>query len=193
MASARSRFCVHHVPVQVVEERLDVLGARAAVVDPVRVLVDVQRQDRRGVPQRERVLRVADHGGQHVPVVVVGEPHPAARREARGLEVGEPRVVRGEVALDQLEQLAARRAALAAEVPEVDLVVLDAADRERQVDAQRAQVAVDLVGGGAVDACRASPGSRSSCRCSPCRARSALPSCAPRCRSARGSRRTSSR
>src|SRR5690349_7262095 len=34
-----------HAPVQVVEERLDVLGPRPAVVDPVRVLVDIERQD----------------------------------------------------------------------------------------------------------------------------------------------------
>src|SRR5882762_7415630 len=48
-----------HGPVQVVEERLDVLGPRAPEVDPVGVLVYVERQDRRGVPEREGVLRVA--------------------------------------------------------------------------------------------------------------------------------------
>ena len=82
--------------------------------------------------------------------MVPGEPHPAACREARGLEVGEPGVVRGEVARDLLLQLAARRAALAAEVGEEDFVILHAADRERVIDAQRAQVAEDLVRGGAV-------------------------------------------
>src|SRR5689334_20914026 len=49
-------------PVQIVEERLDVLRAQAAVVQPVRVFVHVERQDRRRVPERERVLRIADHG-----------------------------------------------------------------------------------------------------------------------------------
>src|SRR5207247_685568 len=34
------------VPVEVVEERIDVLGAGAAVIDPVRVLVHVERDDR---------------------------------------------------------------------------------------------------------------------------------------------------
>src|SRR5262245_16457250 len=62
-----------HAPVQVVEERIDVLGARAPEIDPVGVLVHVQRQDRRGVPERERVLRVTDRGGQTIEVVVVRE------------------------------------------------------------------------------------------------------------------------
>src|SRR5260221_6580066 len=42
-----------HRPVEVVEERLDVLGARATVIDPVGVLVYVEGQDRRRVPQPE--------------------------------------------------------------------------------------------------------------------------------------------
>src|SRR6185503_9196789 len=73
------------------------------------------------------------------------------RGEARGLEVGKPGVVRGEVALDQLGDSPARGSALAAQVREVDLVVLDAAGREREIDAQRAQIAVDLVRRGAID------------------------------------------
>src|SRR5262249_14370434 len=77
--------------------------------------------------------------------------YPAARGETRRLEVGEPCVVRREVALDQLQGTAAGRSALAAEVREIDLVVLHPAGREREVDAQRAEVAEDLVRGGAID------------------------------------------
>ena len=46
---------------------------------------------------------------------------------------------------------AVRIPAAAAEVLEVDLVVLDAADGEREVDLQRADLGVDLVRGGEVD------------------------------------------
>ncbi len=54
-------------------------------------------------------------------------------------------------ALDQLACRSAWIAAAAAEVGEVDLVVLDAADREREVDLERADLRVDLVGSREVD------------------------------------------
>src|SRR4029453_1095453 len=58
---------------------------------------------------------------------------------------------RAKVPVDQAANQAVRVAAAAAEVLEVDLVVLDAADRERQVDLERADVGIDLVGGARVD------------------------------------------
>ena len=45
-----------------------------------------------------------------------------------------------------------RVAAVAAEVLEVDLVVLDPADRERQIDLERPELGVDLVGAREIDA-----------------------------------------
>jgi hypothetical protein len=46
---------VDDVVVEVVEERLDVARAVCAEIDEVRVLVDVERDERRRVPDRERV------------------------------------------------------------------------------------------------------------------------------------------
>src|SRR5688572_22063685 len=47
-------------PVEVVEERVDVRGSIGAVVEEVGVLVDVECDQRRRVPDRIRVLHVAD-------------------------------------------------------------------------------------------------------------------------------------
>src|SRR5213082_788737 len=91
---------VHDVPVQIVEERADVGRAIGLVVEEVRVLVDVERDERRRVPHRERVLRVADVVEEAPFVPVVRRPCPAARREPRRSQVGAPRVDGAEVALD---------------------------------------------------------------------------------------------
>src|SRR5919198_2131061 len=49
---------VHDAPVEVPEEGVDVGRAVRLVVEEVRVLVDVERDERRRVPDRERVLGV---------------------------------------------------------------------------------------------------------------------------------------
>src|SRR4029079_19427790 len=59
---------------------------------------------------------------------------------------------RAEVALHERPEPAVGVAALAAEVREVELVVLDPADREREVHLQRTQLGVDLVGAPEIDA-----------------------------------------
>src|SRR5262245_66441909 len=51
---------VHDLPVEVVEERLDVGSPVGLVVEEVRVLVHVERDQRGGVPDGESVLGVAD-------------------------------------------------------------------------------------------------------------------------------------
>src|SRR3954469_18360471 len=122
---------VDNAPVEVVEERVDIAGAIGLPVDEVRVLVDVERDERRRVPDGERVLRVADVVEEAALVPVVGRPRPAAGGERRRLQVGAPRVDGAEVALDQPADRSVRLAAVAAEVLEVELVVLDAADGER--------------------------------------------------------------
>ncbi len=58
---------------------------------------------------------------------------------------------RAEVALDQLADLAVGLSTVTAEMLEVDLVVLDSADREGEVDLQRAHFGVDLVRGRKID------------------------------------------
>src|SRR5579864_2380471 len=70
---------VHDVPVDVVEERADVRRAVGLVVEEVRVLVDVERDERRRVPDGEGVLRVADVVEEPSLVPVVRGPGPAAR------------------------------------------------------------------------------------------------------------------
>src|SRR5918994_7372701 len=83
---------------------------------------------------------------------VGGGPAPAAAPHAGRLQVVAPGPDRAEVALDELPERTVGIPAVAAEVLEVDLVVLDPADCEGQVDLQRADVGVDLVCSGEVDA-----------------------------------------
>src|SRR5437764_696697 len=92
---------VHDVPVQIVEERADVGRAIGLVVQEVRVLVHVERDERRRVPDRGRVLRVADVVEEPALVPVVGGPGPAAPGHARRLQVVAPRLEAVEVSLDQ--------------------------------------------------------------------------------------------
>jgi hypothetical protein len=115
------------------------------------VLVHVQRDERRRVPDGERVLRVTDVVEEALLVPVVGRPSPTAPAHAGRLQVGAPRLDRAEVALDQGRDATGRVAAPAAQVLEVDLMVLDAADGEGQVDLERAHVRVHLVRGREVD------------------------------------------
>src|SRR5579864_8106490 len=92
---------VHDVPVEVVEERADVRRAIGLVVEEVRVLVDVESDERRGIPDGERVLRVADVVEEPSLVPVVRRPRPATRGHPRRLEVGDVRVDRAEVTLHE--------------------------------------------------------------------------------------------
>src|SRR5437868_4785546 len=136
---------VHDVPVEVPEERVDVGGAIGLEVDEVSVLVDVECDQRCGVPDREGVLRVADVVEQATLVPIVRGPRPAPAAHARRLQVGAPGLDRAEVALDQAGDRSVGLAAAAAEVLEVDLVVLDPADREGELHLERAELGVDLV------------------------------------------------
>ena len=115
------------------------------------MLVHVERDQRRGVPHRKRVLRIADVVEELALVPVERRPGPAAARHAGRTQVGAPGVGRAEVPLDQRADRALGIAASAAEVLEVDLVVLDAADGERQVDLQRPDLGVDLVRSAEID------------------------------------------
>src|SRR5580765_7675297 len=139
-------------PVEVVEERIDVRRAVGLVVEEVRVLVHVERDQRRRVPDRERVLCVADVVEQPPLVPVVRGPTPPTAGHACRLQIGAPGLKRAEVPLDQVPDHPVGIAAASAEMLEVDLVVLDSADREGEVDLQRADVGVDLVGARRVDA-----------------------------------------
>src|ERR687897_2386548 len=134
-------------PVEVGEERVDVGRAVGLVVEEVRVLVDVERDQRRRIPDRIRVLRVADVVEQPALVPVVGGPGPPASAHPGRSQVGLPVRSRAKIALDQLADLAVGVSAVTAEMLEVDLVVLDPADREREVNLERADLGVDLVRG----------------------------------------------
>src|SRR5437588_12417891 len=138
---------VHDVPVQVVEERTDVGPAIGLVVQEVRVLVHVEGDERGRVPDREGGLRVAEVVEEPALVPVVRRPSPAPRRHAGRGEVRAPGFDRAEVALHESREGTGRIAASPAEVGEVELVVLDPADGEREVDLERAQIGVDLVRG----------------------------------------------
>src|SRR5581483_11778822 len=85
---------VHDVPVEVVEERADVGRAIGLVVEEVRMLVHVERDERGRVPDRERVLGVADVVEEPAFVPVVRRPGPAAAGHAGRLQVGPPDVDR---------------------------------------------------------------------------------------------------
>src|ERR671925_196205 len=137
--------------VEIREERVDVGRAVGLVVEEVRVLVDVQRDERRRIPDRIRVLRVADVVEEATLVPVVRRPRPPAARHAGRLEVLAPARHRAEVTLDELPERAVRLSAVPAQMLEVDLVVLDAPDGEGQRDLQRADLRVDLVAGRQID------------------------------------------
>src|SRR6266567_2849270 len=109
------------------------------------MLVDVERDQWRRVPDRIRVLRVAQVVEEAPLVPVVGRPGPAAARHSGGLQVGAPVLHGAEVALDQVADEAGGIASAATEMLEVDLVVLDPADREAEVDLERADVRKGLV------------------------------------------------
>src|ERR671924_646998 len=128
------RPVVDRRPVEVVEERVDVRGAVGLIVEEVRVLVDVERDERRRIPDRERVLRVADVVEEAALVPVVRRPRPAARSHSGRLQVGAPVLDGAEVALDEAPEGVPGVTTAAAEVLEVDLVVLDPADRKRELD-----------------------------------------------------------
>ena len=165
---------VDDVPVEVREERVDVGRAVGLVVEEVRVLVDVERDERRRVPDRERVLGVADVVEEPLLVPVVRRPGPAAAGHARSPSGrrARPRTEPKSRSISSRDR-AVGVAAAAAEVLEVDLVVLDAADREGQVDLERPDVRVDLVRGREVDLAELRRGSRSASPRTPGRACSA--------------------
>src|SRR5207248_11766629 len=71
---------VDDVPVKIREEGIDVRGPVGLVVDEVRVLVHVECDERRRVPDREGVLRVADVVEETALVPVERGPGPAAGR-----------------------------------------------------------------------------------------------------------------
>src|SRR5438067_1960319 len=98
------------------------------------MLVDVQGDERGRVPDREGVLGVADVVEEAGLVPVVRGPRPAAPRHPARLQVAGPIFDGTEVALDQPDDRSARGTPVPAQVVEVDLVVLDPADRERELE-----------------------------------------------------------
>ena len=143
---------VDDVPVEVLEERVHVRSPIGLVVEEVRVLVHVQRDERGRVPDGEGVLRVADVVEQPRLVAVEGRPRPAPRGHRGRLQIGSPRVDGAEVPLGERLERAVGIAPLATEVREVELVVLDPANREGEVDLERPDLRVDLVRLAEVDA-----------------------------------------
>ena len=115
------------------------------------MLVDVQGDERGRVPDREGVLGVADVVEEAGLVPVVRGPRPTAPRHPARLQVAGPVFDRTEVALDQPDDRPARGTPVPAQVVEVDLVVLDPADRERELDLEGANLRVDLVGRAQID------------------------------------------
>src|SRR2546429_395047 len=138
-------------PIEVGEKRVDVGAAVGLKVDEVRVLVDVERDERSRVPDRVRVLGVADVVQEAAFVPVVGGPGPAAAGHAARLQVAGPGLDRAGVTLDQPAGQAVRSATAAPEMLEVDLVVLDPPDRKRELDLQSAKAGIDLVRGAVVN------------------------------------------
>ena len=81
---------VHRIPVDHFEKGVDVAAAHRAEVHEVGMLIHIQAEQRRGVPDRKGVLRVADIVEQAAVRMVVRQPDPAARRDAGRLQVGLP-------------------------------------------------------------------------------------------------------
>src|SRR5215213_4512205 len=118
-------LAIHVIPVDVPEERLDVLLApvgRRPEVARVGMLVDVERQHGDHVVDRPEVLGVHYVVEDRPVVEVVADHHPAARRRrplAHGiLPAGDAAGL--ELVLEQLGEAALGLAAVAAEVAEVE-------------------------------------------------------------------------
>src|SRR5436189_5546224 len=111
---------VNRIPVEVVEERVDVRAPVGLVIDEVSVLVDVERDQWGRVPDRVGVLRVADVVEEPAFVPIVGGPGPPAPGHPGRLQVGPPRVRGAEVPRDQLPDRSVRIAAPAPEAPEIE-------------------------------------------------------------------------
>src|SRR5437879_9178610 len=92
---------VHDVPVEVCEERFDVRRAVGLVVEEVGVLVDVERDEWRRVPDGKRVLCVADVVEETPLVPVEGRPGPATAGHAGRFQVCTPPRRGAEVTLDE--------------------------------------------------------------------------------------------
>jgi hypothetical protein len=137
------------VPVDVAEERLDVLLTpigRGAEIPDIGVLVHIKREHRAHVVDRPQVLGV-EHVVEQRPVVqVIADDHPTASRRCgladRLLPLLDATV---ELFLEQLGEAPVRLAAVAAEVPEVQVMVLEPEQRERVIDRDCAQLRVNLV------------------------------------------------
>jgi hypothetical protein len=109
------------------------------------VLVDVDREHGDHVVDGPQVLGVHDVVEERPVVEVVADHDPPAGGLGRLAHGVLPLVHAVELALGELGEAAGRLAAVAAEVPEVEVVVLEAEQRERVVDRHGPQLRVDLV------------------------------------------------
>ena len=97
------------------------------------MLVHVQREERLHVPHGEGVLRVADVIEEQTGLRIVAGPDPAARGDARGLQILFVSVEGTEALGDEVGDFACGHATRATEILEEQLVVEDAAEREGEV------------------------------------------------------------
>ncbi len=125
---------IHGAPIDALQKGVDVLAPCGAEVQEVRVLVNVHRQQAGVIPDRIRVLRVADVVEDSLLGMVVGQVGPATARDSCRLEVRRPTLERTESLRNQLGDLAGGYSAASSEGLEVHVVIDVALVRERVVD-----------------------------------------------------------
>jgi len=136
-------------PVDKVEKLIDIATAVGQEVGVVGVFVDVEAEDGSHTPDGITVLRVSDIVKELFRAVIVSGPGPAAGGDSSGFEVFLIVFEGSEVLIDMLQDTIGGFA-VSAEDGEVEFVVFEATDGEREVDLEGSNAGVDLICDGGI-------------------------------------------
>ena len=136
-------------PVDKVEKLIDIATAVGQEVGVVGVFVHVEAEDGSHTPDGITVLRVSDIVKELFRAVIVSGPGPAAGGDSSGFEVFLIVFEGSEVLIDMLQDTIGGFA-VSAEDGEVEFVVFEATDGEREVDLEGSNAGVDLICDGGI-------------------------------------------
>lgn len=129
-------------PVEVLEDCVDVGGAVGAEIVEVGVAVEVDGQEREGVPDGEGLAGAAGVIEEVVVVDVVGGPGPAAGGEGGLAEVMHEGGEGAEVAFDEIEQFARGGGGFVVEGSKEEFVVFDGREGVGEIDLEGLDVGI---------------------------------------------------
>jgi len=140
-------------PVDKVEKLIDIATAVGQEVGVVGVFVHVEAEDGSHTPDGITVLRVSDIVEEFFRAVIVSCPSPTAGGNPGGFQVLLEVVEGSEVLIDMLQDTIGGFA-VPAEDGEVEFVVFEATDGEREIDLEGSNAGVDLVCDGGIGGIR---------------------------------------